>query len=76
MKRKVAFRTLGCRLNQFETDALVTDFHRAGYEVVDFSDKADVYIVNTCTVTNRGSECTGCRNGLHGYQPAGLFRKT
>jgi threonylcarbamoyladenosine tRNA methylthiotransferase MtaB len=53
MKRKVAFKTLGCRLNQFETDALVTDFHRAGYEVVDFSDRADVYIVNTCTVTNQ-----------------------
>jgi threonylcarbamoyladenosine tRNA methylthiotransferase MtaB len=53
MKRKIAFKTLGCRLNQFETDALVTDFHRAGYEVVDFNDKADVYVVNTCTVTNQ-----------------------
>jgi threonylcarbamoyladenosine tRNA methylthiotransferase MtaB len=53
MKQKVAFKTLGCRLNQFETDALVTDFYRAGYEVVDFNEKADVYIVNTCTVTNQ-----------------------
>jgi threonylcarbamoyladenosine tRNA methylthiotransferase MtaB len=54
MKRKVAFKTLGCRLNQFETDSLVTDFSTAGYEIVDFSDKADIYIVNTCTVTNQG----------------------
>ena len=52
--RKVAFKTLGCRLNQFETDALVTDFHKAGYEIVDFNEKADVYVVNTCTVTNQG----------------------
>lgn len=53
MKKKVAFKTLGCRLNQFETDSLVTDFHKAGYEIVDFSKKADVYVVNTCTVTNQ-----------------------
>ena len=52
--RKVAFKTLGCRLNQFETDALVTDFHKAGYEIVNFNEKADVYVVNTCTVTNQG----------------------
>ena len=54
MKRKVAFKTLGCRLNQFETDALLTDFFNAGYEVVDFKEDADVYIINTCTVTSQG----------------------
>jgi len=54
MKRKVAFKTLGCRLNQFETDALLTDFFKAGYEIVDFKDDADVYIINTCTVTRQG----------------------
>ena len=53
MKRKVAFKTLGCRLNQFETDSLVTDFDKAGYEIVGFNQKADVYVVNTCTVTNQ-----------------------
>jgi len=52
MDRKVAFKTLGCRLNQFETDALVTDFYKAGYSIVPFSGQADVFIVNTCTVTN------------------------
>jgi len=52
--RKIAFKTLGCRLNQFETDALAAQFKRHNYEVVGFTDEADVYIVNTCTVTNQG----------------------
>lgn len=56
MKRKVAFKTLGCRLNQFETDSIVTDFHKAGYEVVKFNEEADVYVVNTCTVTNQSDQ--------------------
>ena len=51
--KSVSFKTLGCRLNQYETDALVTDFHKAGYRVVDFSEQADITIVNTCTVTNQ-----------------------
>jgi threonylcarbamoyladenosine tRNA methylthiotransferase MtaB len=54
MKRKVAFKTLGCRLNQFETDAVLTDFYKSGYDIVDFNEAADVYVVNTCTVTNQG----------------------
>lgn len=54
MRRKIAFKTLGCRLNQFETDSVVTDFFKTGYEIVDFSAPADVYVVNTCTVTNQG----------------------
>lgn len=53
MKRKVTFKTLGCRLNQFETDALVTQFSQAGYEVVPFGQHADVTIINTCTVTSQ-----------------------
>ncbi|MGD2036128.1 MAG: tRNA (N(6)-L-threonylcarbamoyladenosine(37)-C(2))-methylthiotransferase MtaB [Bacteroidales bacterium] len=56
MSRKVAFKTLGCRLNQYETDSLATDFAEAGYKIVNFRDKADVYIVNTCTVTNQGDK--------------------
>lgn len=54
MTRKIAFKTLGCRLNQFETDALAAQFHRHQYEVVDFNSDADIYVVNTCTVTNQG----------------------
>ncbi len=53
MSRKIAFKTLGCRLNQFETDALASEFHNAGYRIVDFDSKADIYVVNTCTVTNQ-----------------------
>jgi threonylcarbamoyladenosine tRNA methylthiotransferase MtaB len=56
MNRKVAFKTLGCRLNQFETDSIVTDFHKAGYEIVPFESDADVYVVNTCTVTNQSDQ--------------------
>lgn len=54
MKYKVAFKTLGCRLNQYETDAILTDFYKAGYEIVPFNQPADVYIINTCTITNQG----------------------
>lgn len=56
MSRTVAFKTLGCRLNQFETDSLASEFHEAGYRLVDFEDKADVYVVNTCTVTNQSDK--------------------
>jgi threonylcarbamoyladenosine tRNA methylthiotransferase MtaB len=55
-RRKVAFKTLGCRLNQFETDSILTDFDKAGYEVVGFGEKADVYVVNSCTVTNQSDQ--------------------
>lgn len=51
--RRVAFATLGCKLNQFETDSIATRFRSAGYRIVDFDAPADVYIVNSCTVTNR-----------------------
>jgi threonylcarbamoyladenosine tRNA methylthiotransferase MtaB len=54
MKKRVAFKTLGCRLNQFETDSVLTDFYKTGYEIVPFNEPADVYVVNTCTVTNQG----------------------
>ncbi|MEN8156185.1 MAG: tRNA (N(6)-L-threonylcarbamoyladenosine(37)-C(2))-methylthiotransferase MtaB [Bacteroidota bacterium] len=54
--KRVSFKTLGCRLNQYETDALVTQFHQAGYEVVDFSTPADITVINTCTVTNQSDQ--------------------
>lgn len=50
--RKVAFYTLGCKVNQYDTEAVLEDFKKEGYEVVAFSDFADVYVVNTCTVTH------------------------
>ena len=54
--RRVAFKTLGCRLNQYETDALVTDFDSAGYQLVGFDESPDVVVVNTCTVTNQSDQ--------------------
>ncbi len=53
MSRKIAFKTLGCRLNQYETDALASTFSSNNYNVVDYEDQADVYVVNTCTVTKQ-----------------------
>ncbi len=50
---RVAFQTLGCKLNQYETDSVAADFTDAGYTVVPFEEEADVYVLNTCTVTNR-----------------------
>lgn len=52
----VAFHTLGCKVNHYETDAVWQLFKQADYERVDFDDKADVYVINTCTVTNTGDK--------------------
>ena len=49
---KVAFCTLGCKVNQYETNGMMQKFMDKGYEIVDFDEKADIYIINTCTVTN------------------------
>ncbi|EYE88116.1 30S ribosomal protein S12 methylthiotransferase [Fervidicella metallireducens AeB] len=54
--RKVAFFTLGCRVNQYETEAMSEAFLKKGYTIVDFDDFADIYIINTCTVTNVGDK--------------------
>lgn len=53
---KVAFSTLGCRVNVYESEAMAEKFIREGYEVVDASEAADVYVINTCTVTNMGDK--------------------
>lgn len=52
---KVAFKTLGCRLNQYETDALAAQFKSNGYEVSEQETEADIVVVNTCTVTNQSN---------------------
>lgn len=51
-EKTVAFYTLGCKVNQYETEVIKKDFLEHNYREVDFDEKADVYIVNTCTVTN------------------------
>ena len=52
MKKTVAFYTLGCKVNQYETNAMEQQFIKKGYEVVDNTEKANIYVINTCTVTN------------------------
>ena len=54
--KKAAFFTLGCKVNQYDTEAMRELFEDAGYETVDFSEAADVYVVNTCTVTQTGDK--------------------
>ncbi len=51
--KKVAITTLGCKVNQYESSALVGEFVKRGYSVVPFNSWADIYVVNTCTVTGR-----------------------
>ena len=52
MEKKVAFYTLGCKVNQYETNAMEQQFINNGYKIVDNTEKADIYVINTCTVTN------------------------
>ena len=84
--KKIAFKTLGCRLNLFETDALASQFAKNDYQVVEFNEDADVYVINTCTVTNQSDQksrnaisqadrikqwCTDHSHRLHGHQLQG-----
>jgi len=50
--RKAALHNLGCKVNSYETEAMTQLLKKAGYEIVSFQDQADVYIINTCSVTN------------------------
>ncbi len=52
MTRKAALHNLGCKVNAYETEAMQQLLEEAGYEIVPFHEKADVYIINTCSVTN------------------------
>jgi len=53
-EKTVAFYTLGCKVNQYDTEAMKEAFTSSGYSLVDFDDTAGVYVINTCTVTARG----------------------
>ncbi len=50
--KKIAFYTLGCKVNQYETNGMIQKFKEKNYEIVDFSEIADLYVINTCTVTS------------------------
>ncbi len=53
---KIATHTLGCKVNQYDTEAMLELFEKAGYESVPMTDDADVYLINTCTVTGTGDQ--------------------
>ena len=54
--RTIATHTLGCKVNQYDSEAMLESFERAGYRAVEFSGKADIYLINTCTVTGTGDQ--------------------
>ena len=56
MKKKVAFYTLGCKLNFSETSTIARNFQEEGFDRVDFTEKADIYVVNTCSVTENADK--------------------
>jgi len=56
VKKKVAFYTLGCKLNFSETSTIARSFQEEGFERVDFSEKADMYVINTCSVTENADK--------------------
>jgi len=54
--KKIALKTLGCKVNQFESASFMTDFKNAGCQLVPFSHEADIYVINTCTVTAKAAQ--------------------
>ena len=56
MNKKVAFYTLGCKLNFSETSTIARSFDNEGFDRVDFSEKADIYVINTCSVTENADK--------------------
>ncbi len=64
--KKVAFHTLGCKLNFSETSTISRNFKEKGFEVVEFNSEADVYVINTCSVTEHADK--KCRQAIHKIQ--------
>ena len=62
--KTVAFETLGCKLNFTETSTLALDFRSQGYAQVGSSDAADIYVINTCSVTNNANKKLKKINGV------------
>ncbi len=71
MEKKVAFYTLGCKLNYAETSTIGRQFNEAGFKTVNFSDTADVYVINTCSVTDHADKkCRKVVKEALKYSPA------
>ncbi|MBU0528655.1 tRNA (N(6)-L-threonylcarbamoyladenosine(37)-C(2))-methylthiotransferase MtaB [bacterium] len=62
-RKKIALKTIGCKLNFAETSTISRDFTNRGFEIVDFNCKANVYVINTCTVTANADK--DCRKAVH-----------
>lgn len=72
--RTIALQTVGCKLNQAETESLVRKFLQAGFEIVAPQDAADIYLLNTCTVTHVADhKCRKLLRVAHRRNPAGLI---
>ena len=59
INKKAALHNLGCKVNAYETEAMQQILENAGYEIVPFTEYADVYVVNTCSVTNMADRKSG-----------------
>ena len=68
MGKKVALHNLGCKVNAYEVEAMQQLLEEAGYEIVPFEPGADVYLINTCTVTNICAPITFSMMVLHSLQ--------
>ena len=55
-QKKVAFYTLGCKLNFSETSTIARNFQNEGFQRVEFEEKADIYVINTCSVTDNADK--------------------
>jgi threonylcarbamoyladenosine tRNA methylthiotransferase MtaB len=63
MNKRIALKTIGCKLNFAETSTISREFTSRGFEIVDFNSEADVYVLNTCTVTANADK--DCRKAVH-----------
>src|SRR5574344_320215 len=74
MTQTIAFHTLGCKLNFAESSDLLRRFVNEGYKEVGFKDKADVYVINTCTVTQIAeSKCRNAIRQAHHINPKAII---
>ena len=70
--KRAAFMTLGCKVNAYETQAVAGMFRRRGYRIVGFDEEADVYVINTCSVTSTGAaKIASDDSACHPTQSAG-----
>ncbi len=77
-QKKVAFYTLGCKLNFSETSTIARSFQNEGFDRVEFDEVADIYVINTCSVTDNADKRfkTIVKNALKQNEKSTLFECT